>query len=589
MTTYCAVPDTRAPAEPIRSPLRETAEFAALTALLNCYIREFAQPAGQVRIANGGNLPQALTSRFIKGEIVVVDLAASGLLLAIKADHWSLLARGRYSSAPFIKAFGKPWRALDSDEAMAVLREEMERQLGQPINPELAEQIENSVQVTQAFLETPQVAGADGYIQSEQSLIWGHPLHPTPKSRGGVYRQELLACSPEVGARFPLHWFRIDPRLLQHQGEPQAADWISRSAGGEQVYPCHPWELTHILASPLYQEAQSLGLITPLGARGAEFFPTSSVRTLYRPGLPWQLKCSIHVRLTNCVRKNAWYELESAVALNSLLAPCLARLENACQGFRVMREPSASSLDFSLIPGADAREVRHLQECFGILYRENLPASELADGQVEMAATLFSCDRQGERFIAPFIVRLAARRRLTFAAACEQWLAAYLEALLPGVLGAFFDEGIIFEPHLQNTLIGLRDDLPCRVWVRDLEGTKLDPHRWPAGALARVSERARQSLWYSREKGWQRVAYCVLINNLSEAMFRLAEGDRGLERRLWGLLAERLAAWSHEPEIAALLAGAPIPSKNNLRIRLLQKADRQADYTMLAHPMGGRP
>ncbi|MBJ7223945.1 MULTISPECIES: IucA/IucC family protein [unclassified Brenneria] len=569
----------------IAAPLRDAAEYATFTALLNCYIREFAQPAGQVRTASGGNIPQALASKMLAGDVVVIDLCASQRQLAIKADRWSLLGRGRYNSTPFIKQFGKPWRAICAGEAIRLLQEEMAAQLQQGINPELVEQIENSIRVTHAFLETPLPAYPDNFVRSEQSLIWGHPMHPTPKSRSGVDPEALLACSPEAGAHFPLYWFRIDPRLLQQQGDARAVAILSTLTDEAHAYPCHPWEADHILRSPLYQQARRQGLIAPLGLRGAPFYPTSSVRTLYQAGLPWFLKCSIHVRLTNCVRKNAWYELESAVALNTLLAETFCRLENQTPGFHIMREPAASSLDFSLIPGADAQEARHLQECFGILYRENLPPATRLDCQVEMAAALFAWDRQGNSLIAPFIARLAAQRDLSWADASQRWLTAYLDVLLPGVLNAFFNEGVIFEPHLQNTLIGLQNGLPHRVWIRDLEGTKLDPSRWPAAALSGMSERARQSVWYPRDKGWQRIAYCLLINNLSEALFHLAGGDRTLEQQLWNTLAQRLTGWRREPEIAALLSGAKIPSKNNLRTRLLQRADKQADYTPIAHPM----
>jgi hypothetical protein len=58
-----------------------------------------------------------------------------------------------------------------------------------------------------------------------------------------------------------------------------------------------------------------------------------------------------------------------------------------------------------------------------------------------------------------------------------------------------------------------------------------------------------------------------------------------MEQQLWDLLAAQLGRWRHQPEIAATLEGGPIPSKNNLKTRLLRKADKHADYTLLQHPM----
>ena len=564
------------------SPEREQAEFAGLTALLNCYIREFARPAGRVKQVHQGNIPLSLASRMVTGDVILLEMGDDGsTLFAIRAARWSLLDRGDYIGTPFIKQFGRPWRAVRCNEAMALLVSDMVRQTGQLPDMELLDQIENSVQVAAAFLQhLPQQKSAHSYIHSEESLLWGHPMHPSPKSRQGVSPEELLACSPEVAARFPLFWFRIAPSLLQVRGSAPVTAMLDK-LNGANCYPCHPWEVRHITQSPLYARAVSAGLITPLGLTGADFAATSSVRTLYRADLPYYLKCSIHVRLTNCVRKNAWYELESAVALNTLLEQAFNRLEDNAPGFHIMREPAASSLDLSAVAEANEMdEVQHLQECFGILYRENL-----ADPQPWLAASLVALDHQGNRPLQPLSAQLCAARGISKQQACLLWMDNYLSVLLPGVLDAFFTEGLVFEPHLQNVLVSFEGNLPNQIWVRDLEGTKLTTERWSASDLAMMSERARQSVWYSREQGWRRVAYCLLINHLSEVLFRLADGDQMLEQQLWAVLATQLAGWQQQPEIAAILAGGAIPSKNNLKTRLLQKADKHADYTLMQHPL----
>ncbi|BET84425.1 Vibrioferrin amide bond forming protein PvsD / Siderophore synthetase superfamily, group A [Edwardsiella anguillarum] len=562
---------------------------ATFTALLNCYIREFALADDGVRLCPHGDIPQALTSAQVAGEPLRLTLPASDCLLAITARRWSLLGRGDFDTVPFVKSFGRPWRPLSSAQAIDLLLSEMAARLDVAHNEALAAQIANSSAVTAAFLSHDFRPGAD-FIGSEQGLIWGHPLHPSPKSRSGVDPKALLACSPEVGARFPLFWFRIDPRLLSQRGIDDIGGVLSELGGEPHLYPCHPWETAHIMRSPLYLRAARQGLITPLGPRGAALAPTSSVRTLYHPALPWFLKCSIHVRLTNCIRKNAWYELESAVTLSALLNEDFRQLEHAVPGLTILREPNATTLDFSPLARADEQEaVRHLQECFGILYRQALPLSVREEGQTALAGTLFGLDRDGASPLQRLIRELAATRALDYRETALLWLDHYLTLLLPSVLTAFFDRGIVFEPHLQNVLIGLQDHLPCRLWLRDLEGTKLDSARWDAARLATLSDAARRSVSYTRHQGWQRTAYCLFVNHLAEALFRLADGDRTLEQRLWDRLAHHLQRWRHQPEIAALLEGAPLPSKNNLRTRLLQRRDRHADYTPLPHPMRSRP
>lgn len=578
------------PTARLSDPLRGLAEHHAIGALLNCYLREFALPAGEVEWQAEGDLPRALTSSLTEGRPLRLTLPASQAKLALNADRISLLGRARFTSQPFVKRLGWPWRPLSGEDAGLLLLQEMALQTGTAFNHELADQLANSTAITHAFLKWAPKPQADTLLDSEQSLLWGHSMHPSPKSRHGVPMDELLACSPEVGAAFSLCWFRIDPSLWQHSGEPAALAILEQLAGEPGLYPCHPWEVRHILASPLYRRAEQQGLISYLGSRGSPMWPTSSVRTLYRADLPYFLKCSIHVRLTNCVRKNAWYELESAVFMSERLAPVLAQLEQNNPGFALMREPAATTLNFaSLATPQEQEDVRHLQECFGLLYRDNLSTEQQQSAAPTLAGALFAWDRFGQSRLVQALQTLAETRGWDYRQAALNWFEAYLNALVPGVLDAGLNQGVVFEPHLQNTLIGFDQGLPSRVWIRDLEGTKLLPEHWPESRLQGLSVRARASVHYSREQGWNRIGYCLLVNNLSEAIFHLADGDTGLEQAAWQRLAAVLQAWhqanGRPAELGELLAGAPLPAKNNLKTRLLQKADRLADYTLLPHPM----
>ena len=79
-----------------------------------------------------------------------------------------------------------------------------------------------------------------------------------------------------------------------------------------------------------------------LGPGGSPFTATASVRTLY--GADAFLKFSLNVRITNCLRKNAAYELTGAVALTRLLAGPFADLAR--------RFPDAAVLYLKREPGA---------------------------------------------------------------------------------------------------------------------------------------------------------------------------------------------------------------------------------------------
>ncbi|MCY1511135.1 IucA / IucC family protein [compost metagenome] len=565
------------------------AQRHAIECLINCYLREYALPRGEASLdAPDHDLPMSL--RQLAGQRVCIRLPAGRL--ALLADRTSVLGRCRFISAPYFKGNGHGWRPLGALELACLLLAPL---TSAERHGELVQQIGNSLHITRTFLRHAVPANQqpeDSLLRSEQHQVWGHALHPTPKSREGVSLDALLACSPEVGACFALHWFRVDPTLVRHQGsDPRGT--LRQLSGRDDLYPCHPWEVQRILANPLVQRAQAQGLMEYLGAQGLALYPTSSVRTLYHPDLDYFLKFSVHVRLTNCVRKNAWYELDSAVALTRLLTPIMDELAEARPGFELMPEPAASTLDLSAL--GDLEEAREVTECFGILYRRNLDAASRAAFQPQVAMALFTWDLHGNSVCRQRVHQCAERLGLSQANAALLWLERYADLLLGGVLHCLFRHGVVLEPHLQNTVLGFDDDgLPSRVWVRDLEGTKLVPEHWPQARLAQLDERTRASLHYSADKAWKRFAYCALVNNLGEAIFHLADGQAALEKRLWQRIGQQLERHceqlGHPEQLRDLCAGAALPSKENFMTRLMQRADRDAGYTNLPNPFfGARP
>ncbi|MEH6413511.1 IucA/IucC family protein [Pseudomonas sp. CGJS7] len=563
------------------------AQANAVECWLNCYLREFAMPRGEAEFDYRGNDRPA---RFEQGHgaLIRIRFAQPGYRVMVRTRRGSRLGRCEYQGSPYLKSPGEPWRAANASSLIHFLLDRLAAQCG--FNHELLAQCENSIQINAQLLALAANASETGnpMLDAEQGMIWGHALHPTPKSREGVATEQVLACSPEARTQFPLYWFRIDPSLLRRQGS-DVGDVLGQLSGADDLYPCHPWEAERIQANPLWQRARSLGLIEALGPLGQALAPTSSVRTMFHPRADYFLKMSIHVRLTNCVRKNAWYELESAVVMTDLLAAAWDDVRQRAAGFDVLLEPAATTLDFSAVAAGDEANARELGESFGILYRSNFPALVVERYRPQVAGALFARDRAGAGICQGLIERYARQHGGGYAHAAETWFAAYAKCLLDGVWLAFFRHGIVLEPHLQNTLIGFNHDLPARVWVRDLEGTKLVSELWPAQRLSGLSERARQSVQYSRELGWNRVAYCALVNNLAEAIFHIAAGDRTLEDRLWNAIGHLAADWQRrfgrQPLLQGLLEGASLPSKNNLRTRVFKRADRDSDYTALPNPI----
>lgn len=603
----------------------------AMETLLNCYCREVAAPGGQLTVGVPGTLddwPQSLrlalraaTATAVRTHIApqgsaAVASAASVLQVTLPHSRTRLLvavaapsATGNfsYSSAFYAKADGKPWAILDWEALAATLLRELGQETGSGHNEELMQQMRDSVGVTASVLALADPAPfsaqpAAAFIASEQSLLFGHPFHPAPKSRQGVSHQDMLRYSPETGARFPLHYFAVQREyLMQRSLLAQGCDEIVAAqapAGlapddGHALLPVHPWQASHLLAHPLVTAALEQGRLRYLGPQGDDYFPTSSIRTLYHPDQQYFYKCSLNIRITNCVRKNAHYELEGALQVSEIMRGLMPDLKRRFSGLVVLEEPAFMSVD---LKSGDAAGDRDVSEAFGMILRRGWQ-DFLRPGAVPLlAGALFGNHVHGAARLRELVSQArgasAAATGAGDTAMAERWFSHYVEELMYPVLYCYFAHGLIFEPHLQNVLVGVADGLPCQVFLRDFEGVKLTRERYSAGDLAGVSEAARAALWYSADLGWNRIAYCLFVNNFCEAIDQLAGNDALLRKRLWAVVrhhVERYQRLHGDGQSAArlgeLLAGAPLPGKTNLLNRYFKRADRATTYVPVGNPL----
>jgi len=471
-----------------------SADEATAVALLNCLVREVSGPAGRVRD---------------DGDRLAIDLA-----------HTTLTARlTRPSHGPSPRLAG-PFTADGADlgwrEVAELVAAELARRTGAD-NPEFLRQVASSHEAMRAFERSgPPDLGLRPLLASEQSLRTGHRFHPSPKSRQGE-PSAWLPYAPEAGARFPLRLLGVDPELLDGAGDFSAL-------AGPDVLPVHPWQWRLLQERPLLQKALARGLLRDLG-EGEEAVPTSSVRTVFVPSSGVFAKFSLDVRITNCVRKNAWYELAAAPVLTRMMKPLL--------GEDLLGEPA-----YRTVALAD----RSLYEGLGVILREGAPENAL------LAAAL--ADPHGG-FLPVGIDPVA-------------YWEAYVQAVAVPVLRLFFEHGVVLEPHLQNVLIVPGpDSVPIRAIFRDLEGTKLLPG-WRLDGLPR---RVRESVTYDEERGWNRVAYCLFVNHLAELAATLADRDPDCEPVLWKTAAHLLEGFSGHRRMREVLEGAPLPAKANLLAR----------------------
>ncbi|MFI1741612.1 IucA/IucC family protein [Streptomyces sioyaensis] len=536
-----------------------TADAVTTHTLLNCFIREVSAPEHQVT----GDRDRLL-----------LRLPRRDLLLRVALRRGSLVGAHRFTG-PVERADGADWTTVGWRELAAYVQDELELRTGSA-NDEFLSQVSDSHRTIRTILEhrDDDLSSAPSYLDSEQSLVFGHRFHPAPKARTGP-PDGWLAYGPETRTRFPLRYLAVRRELIRQEGDLSELEALLPPADpGFVTLPVHPWQYELLRGHDGLREAMATGSIIDMGLRGPEFAPTASVRTLYEPDADIFLKFSLNVRITNCVRKNAAYELSGAVALNRLLQPVFARLAERFPGCALLPEPGYRTLDV----GGHA----DLLEGFGVIVRSGL-RPHLQPGVTPLLCAAVA----DEHPTSPAQVSQLLARGSEDALA---WWDAYLGLLLPPVLTAYFEHGVVLEPHLQNVVVGVRQDgTPTQVIFRDLEGTKLLA-RHHREDLAALPEHVRDPLTHDAERGWNRVAYCLLVNHTAEMLGALADTDPGMEPALWGLVRDHLDACSrnlgHPPRLRALLSGVPLPAKANLLLRWSRQADRHATYVPMSSPLG---
>ncbi|MFE1129859.1 IucA/IucC family protein [Streptomyces albidoflavus] len=570
---------------------RIAAEAAALESLLRCWVRETSPPAP----THG---------------VLRVPLPASGTALLVPVRHWSLAGWHRFGPPVREDAPAGASPLLD----VAAVAELLERESATEAHDgDLLERVGDSARRTALFLAERRARAQeepDRFLAAEQSLVLGHPLHPTPKSREGLTEAESRAYSPELGGSFPLHWLAVDRSVLaqdsawHEDGAPVPAEQLTaRLAGpglrlpeGTAALPVHPWQIRELRRRPEAAALLDAGALRDLGPCGEPWYPTSSVRTVYRPGAPAMLKLSLGLRITNSRRENLRKELARGAEVHRLLRTGLgARWQEAHPGFDIVRDPAWLAVD-----GPDGTPVTGLD----VMIRDN-PFTP--DDDVTCVAGLVSPRpagdaRTGGRLgmrsrLGELVTRIAGREGRTRGAVSTEWFARYLKRVVAPVLWLDGHAGIALEAHQQNTLVLLdADGWPTGGRYRDNQGYYFRTSHRDALQARLPGAGEASDTFVADAVTDERFAYYLGINNILGLIGAFGSQRLADERLLLTVLRRFLAEEAARPGPVSPLPGLLLDSpvlrcKANLLTRLhgldelVGPVDTQSVYVTIANPL----
>nr|WP_243275088.1 IucA/IucC family protein [Streptomyces albus] len=532
--------------------------------------------------------------------------AASGAALS-EADAAGAPVSGAVASGSIAPGAVAPGRVAPG----AVARETARAQ----DSADLVGRVADSVRRTARFLadrrEHPEPPpGTCPFLDGEQALLFGHPLHPTPKSREGLTETEENLYSPEVRAGFPLHWMAVHRTVLAgdsawtDRGKPVSAPELAVRLSGRALVgrlpddcvplPLHPWQAGELRHSPAVRGLLEAGLLHDLGQTGECWHPTSSVRTVFRPDSSAMLKLSLGLRITNSRRENLRKELLRGLEVHRLLRGELGaawRAAHPC--FDIVRDPAWLGVDVpgeGRVPGFDT-VIRH--NPFGAGEDAVCLAGLTAPVPVPNGSAGVLRSR-----LASLVTALAQRTRRPLTAVAAEWFLRYLDAVVRPILWLDAHAGIALEAHQQNTLV------------------LLDAHGWPQGGRYRDNQgyyfRASHREALSRRLPGtalgvasdtfvadgvtdERFAYYLGINNVlgligAFGSQRLAD-ERVLLAAFRRFLADAARDRPASPLPALLLESPTLRCKANLLTRLhgldelVGPVDTQSVYITLDNPI----
>lgn len=580
---------------------KHIAESASFQAFVNGFIRETG--AGCIKAlttVDEVELQQKMHGPFI----MELHLPLQKTTLWIDVPYRSLVGRHTFGDVFRIKQGGK-WQQEEPFSAMILLVQELHGQA--KLNPEKRSscfeecllRMIDSLQTMHSYIEVRQKDGGKLYeskqcfIDSEQSLLYGHWFHPTPKSRQGMAYWQHSLYAPELKGRFQLHYFLVHHDLVEHGSllESSACELVAQDVGAPSfrnndqnwiVFPMHPLQAQYLLKHTSVIKAMEQGVIKDIGPAGKLFSATSSIRTVTSESGKWMYKFSIPVKVTNSLRLNRRHELQAGMLVATLLHHSETLRIN--KGFHMIGDPAYMTVR---LPGME-------ESGFETIIREN-PFQDGGAGVTSIAALTQDPLPGYDSKLAGLMKKVAVRECLPISTVSIHWFKHYIDVAVRPLIHLYDELGLALEAHQQNSLLNVYSGYPSAFYYRDNQGYYL-ANSYKDALLAKEPKlKDVDGLFYKDALIDDRFAYYLILNQVFSLICRF--GVDGLQEE--AVLLEVLRSALAELEVTlvgagkrfvqGLLGNEQLACKANLLTRFhdvdeLAEELEQAVYTSIKNP-----
>ncbi|MGG3640949.1 IucA/IucC family protein [Bacillus gobiensis] len=576
--------------------------------LLNCYVIETGE--GEWKLPD--EVPVSIEDESIR-HVLVIMFNRQSVTLFVPVRYKSITGRHLLAPDMYYQIKNDEAKQLDYKTLLDFIQKELTLSSEKPIQmDEFVLRTILSYQNMKGII-SERINDLDGcyqtektFLQSEQSLIIGHQVHPTPKSRQGIDEAEEHIFAPERKGAFQLHYFRAADDIVEEDSilsqnasalikeELKRDPFVSETFKEEycredhfSLIPIHPLQARKLLETEDVCRLIQSGKLEYLGPKGRKFYPTSSVRTVYHPEASFMYKFSIPVKITNSLRINKRKELSRGVEVSHLLHEELhEKLKENHPLFRIIEDPAYITLK------SETQETG-----FEVVIRDN-PFQDGNESRTTLLAALCQDHITGSSsHLTNIIADIARREEVSTEEASKQWFARYLQVSLRPLYWLYASYGIALEAHQQNSVIKMDEyGYPSVFYYRDNQGYYFMESK--ATTLMRLVStlNEKSDTICTDQVAEERFRYYVFFNHLFGVIN--AFGVNGLieEHQLLAMLRAELTdlknrLGDHTNLLNSLLNEEKLPCKANLLTRvhdmdeLAGSLETQSVYVDVPNPL----
>lgn len=601
---------------------QEVATLASFQAFTGCYLREVE--SGKWHSVREFRERARLSWSPDVAHVIELTLPLPGHSLALGVSYRSLVGRHTLREIYLRRGPGESYSAIDPLSAELVLIDAIyARAPHLPERLELLGRVVESHQVMARYLAhaaearkgAPDAPFGRSFIESEQSALYGHWLHPMPKSRQGIATWQHEHFSPELHGRFQLHFFAVARHLVEQESiADRPAEELSRnlalrgldcgrverllgSLGDLCLIPVHPLQAEWLIQKSHVRRLVAQGALRDLGPLGPLFTATSSVRTVYSESFEYMMKLSIPVKITNSLRINLKSELGDSVWISELLRRC--RVEESFTELAILEDPACITVAIPELEETGFEVIFRKNPFTGAGSRTDLggPPGRFAEPHAVTALTSDPLPGETRSLLEFFVRRASTNLGLPLFEAALRWFEAYFLCVIEPALGIYDRWGIALEAHQQNSLVAFDDvGLPKSFYYRDIQGLALSESRRDKLTCLVPQLEDQEKVFEPDDIVQNGLIYYLFFNHLYPVIHRLGVDGLSEEATLLKVVWQRLSEMRlrlgglGQTLIDHLLTSPELPCKANLLTRVEDRDELQADqelavYSMIANPL----